>query len=78
MDINLINLQTPYADTDPNAKTAKVVPTKSGAASLRYVPVFEAKGRFNVNREMRVEKVASTDQWPNNEMVVPRCWPPCT
>lgn len=35
------DLQTPYADTDPNAKMAKVVPTSSGAASSRYVPVHE-------------------------------------
>lgn len=33
--MNLTNLQTPYADTDAKANTAKVVPTNNGAASSR-------------------------------------------
>lgn len=41
MYVNTTDLQIPYADTDPNAKTANVVPTNNGADSSRYVPIYE-------------------------------------
>lgn len=36
---NSIYLQTPYAETAPNATMANVVPTNNGAVSSRYVPI---------------------------------------
>lgn len=37
--LNFIYLQTPYAETAPNATIANVVPTNNGAVSSRYVPI---------------------------------------
>lgn len=68
-NMNSTYLQTPYALTDPNAKMASVVPTNSGAASSRYVPVYKhgTKSRLMLRQKMREAIIYSKNVMSTNQ-----------